>query len=200
MLYKKYPYEGKTEYNLYQNIKSNKIIKFIDDEELNDLLIKMLKEDINERISWEDYFNHSFFNKNIFPQFNFKCKNHSNEFNYYCINCKLNICDLCLDQHLSHQIIPFFQIGLNDLELNKYELLLKNIEDNINKLNKMKEEIKSFIDKIKLCKNNINIYENDIENNFKEYYLNCLNVIKDKCNIEGNINFINIKENNIIYM
>jgi len=62
----------------------------------------------------------------------------------------------------------------------------------------MKEEIKSFIDKIKLCKNNINIYENDIENNFKEYYLNCLNIINDKCKIEENINFINIKENNII--
>ena len=43
MLYKKYPYEGKTEYSLYQNIKSNKIIKFIEDEELNDLLMKMLK-------------------------------------------------------------------------------------------------------------------------------------------------------------
>jgi serine/threonine protein kinase len=72
MLYKKYPFEGKTEYNLYQNIKSNKITKFIEDEELNDLLIKMLKEDINERISWEDYFNHSFFNQNDFPKFNFK--------------------------------------------------------------------------------------------------------------------------------
>ena len=76
MLYKKYPYEGKTEYNLYENIISNKIKKFSEDEELNDLLIKMLKEDINERISWEDYFNHSFFNKNEFPIFNIKCKNH----------------------------------------------------------------------------------------------------------------------------
>ena len=198
MLYKKYPYEGKTEYNLYENIKSNKIKKFSEDEELNDLLIKMLKEDINERINWEDYFNHSFFNKNDFPIFNIKCKNHSTQFNYYCINCKLNICDLCLNNHLSHQIIPFFQIGLNDLELNKYEILLKNIEDNINKLNKMKEEIKSFIDKIKLCKNNCNIYENDSKNNFKEYYINCLNIINDKCKIEGNINYLNIEENNII--
>ena len=103
MLYKKYPYEGKTEYSLYQNIQSNKITKFSEDEELNDLLMKMLKEDVNERISWEDYFNHSFFNKNDFPQFTFKCKNHSIEFNYYCVNCKLNICDLCLNKHLSHQ-------------------------------------------------------------------------------------------------
>ena len=196
MLYKKYPYEGNTENNLYQNIKSNKIKKFIEDEELNDLLIKMLKEDINERISWEDYFNHSFFNKNDFPLFNFKCKNHSIEFNYYCVDCKLNICDLCLDKHLSHEFIPFFQIGLNDLELNKYEILLKNIEENVNKLNKMKEEIKSFINKIKLCKNNINIYENDKENNI----IICeFDIDKDKLNKPIQIlNYLNEEKKNLI--
>ena len=35
----------------------------------------MLKVDLNERISWDDYFNHSFFkNNNIFSKFNFKNK------------------------------------------------------------------------------------------------------------------------------
>ena len=53
---------------------------------------------------------------------------------------------------MSYHIIPCFQIGLNSLDLNKYNTPFKNIEDNINILNKMKEEIKSFIDKINYIK------------------------------------------------
>ena len=56
MLNKKYSYEGDLEYNLYQNIIPNQNIKLNKDEELNDLLIRMLKVNINERILWEDYF------------------------------------------------------------------------------------------------------------------------------------------------
>ena len=36
-----------------------------DDEDLADLLKKMLTVDIKERISWNDYFNHPFFKKNF---------------------------------------------------------------------------------------------------------------------------------------
>ena len=61
ILNKKYPYEGNSEHNLYQNIISNQNIELNEDEELNNLLKRMLKVNINERISWEDYFNHSFF-------------------------------------------------------------------------------------------------------------------------------------------
>ena len=55
-----------------------------------------------------------------------------------------------------------------------------------------------MINRIKLNKDNISIYNNDSKNNFKEYYINCLNIINDKCKIEGNINYLNIEENNII--
>ncbi len=52
MLTKKYLYEGKNEYLLYNNIISQNINdKLSENEELNDLLIKMLKININERIS-----------------------------------------------------------------------------------------------------------------------------------------------------
>jgi serine/threonine protein kinase len=36
-------------------------LKRINDPNLNDLMIKLLKIDPKERITWEDYFNHSFF-------------------------------------------------------------------------------------------------------------------------------------------
>ena len=44
-----------------------------------------------------NYFNHPFFNTdiNIFPEFNFQCEIH-------CSNCKCNICELCLNKHLSN--------------------------------------------------------------------------------------------------
>ena len=40
----------------------DKINKNINDEDLKDLLNKLLVEDYKERIDWEDYFNHKFFN------------------------------------------------------------------------------------------------------------------------------------------
>ena len=38
-----------------------KKIENIQDEELKDLLKKMIVEDAHKRIEWNDYFNHSFF-------------------------------------------------------------------------------------------------------------------------------------------
>ena len=52
----------------------------------------------------------------------------------------------------------------------------------------MKENITLFINKIKNINENTNIYENDDKNNFKEYYIKYLEIIKDKSKIEGNIN------------
>jgi len=38
-----------------------KKLKKTNNNELNDLLERMICIDLNERISWDDYFNHSFF-------------------------------------------------------------------------------------------------------------------------------------------
>ena len=63
MLFKEYPYNGKVEFQILNEIKSNKILKKIGDQELNDLINRMLKINGNERISWNNYFNHNFFKK-----------------------------------------------------------------------------------------------------------------------------------------
>ncbi len=66
MLFKQYPYEGKTEYNLIKNIKSNPNLEIkTGDKDINDLLQRMIKLNINERISFEEYFEHPFFKQNI---------------------------------------------------------------------------------------------------------------------------------------
>ena len=146
----------------------------------------MICIDLNKRISWEEYFNHSFFNK--YPQFEFKCKNHSKINEGYCLNCKKNICEECLNEHFNHNIIPLNKIGMSEEEKIKTENLIKEIEINISKMKKMKEDITLFINKIKNINENTNIYENDDKNNFKEYYIKYLEIIKDKSKIEGNIN------------
>ena len=166
MLFKEYPYNGSEKSKIIEDIESNKQLKIINDNDLNDLVKKMLIVDINKRISWDEYFNHSFFTKyNInFPHFNFNCKLHNKELNYYCYNCKLNICDKCIKEHQNHEIISFSNIGLNQFEINKMDNLIQLINNNQNKFNKLKENIIQLLDKIKLNKENCDIFENDNSN------------------------------------
>ena len=49
MLNKEYPYNGRGEYQMLKEIESNKKLKVINDDKLNDLLSKMLKVEVNER-------------------------------------------------------------------------------------------------------------------------------------------------------
>jgi serine/threonine protein kinase len=68
MLSGKTPFKVKTFYNLIKNIDKNPIefpknIKISD--ECNDLLFKLLKKNPDERIEWEDFFNHNWL-KNIY--------------------------------------------------------------------------------------------------------------------------------------
>jgi serine/threonine protein kinase len=51
----------KKSYKSYNDM-IKKIEKFIQDEDLKDLLKKLFVEDSRERIGWDEYFNHSFFN------------------------------------------------------------------------------------------------------------------------------------------
>ena len=64
LCFKEYPYNGKNEDELLKDIKSNKKLEKLekfDNEELKDLMKKLLIINIKERISWNEYFNHSFF-------------------------------------------------------------------------------------------------------------------------------------------
>ena len=173
MLFKEYPYNGESEYQILKNIESNKQLKYCDNEKLNDLLNKMLKINIDERISWDDYFNHPFFN----DKFEFNCYQHLKIINNYCKECKKNICDSCLNEHLNHQIIPFYKIGLSENEINRMENIFKDIDNKLNSFIKIKKEIEDLLIKMKLIKENQLIYENDMDNNYKEYYIKYLEKI-----------------------
>ena len=106
--------------------------------------------------------------------FKFNCEAHSKIINIYCKECKKNICDNCIKEHSTHNIIPFNKIGLNDNEIKRMENIFKDIDNKLNKFNKMKKDIEDLLIKIKTIKENKLIYENDIDNNYKEYYIKYL--------------------------
>lgn len=76
--------------------------------------------------------------------------------------------------------------------------LLKEIESNINLFNKIKNEIQSIFDKMKLTKENITIYENDSKNNYKKYYIEVLERINFQLQNKLNFSFLNLNEENNI--
>ena len=60
--FKEIPYKGFNEKDILQKIQSKIPIKQPNDTQLKDLLNKLLVMDPEKRISWDDYFNHPFFN------------------------------------------------------------------------------------------------------------------------------------------
>ncbi len=199
MLFRNYPYNGNTEFQILKNIESKREIELSNDEDLNDLIKKMLTIDFNKRISWDEYFNHPFFQKKIIQsnlyEFNLKCNIHSKIMDSYCFDCKTNICKLCLDKHNSHKIYPFYNIGFTNDEINEIQKLMNDIENNYISFVKIKDNINSLINTMKLIKDNSSIYERDNRNNHKMYYIEYLKMLNKNLLIE-NIYPLNILENN----
>ena len=59
----------------------------------------------------------------------------------------------------------------------EFNNIIKEIENNINKILDIKNEINEFINQLKTIKINSSIYENDNVNNFKYYIIQYLNII-----------------------
>ena len=206
MLFKKYPFNGKNKEEILNDIKLNKKLESSNNILLDDLLYKMLTVDLNKRISWNEYLNHNFFhikNEENFDlnQFNFLCEKHLNKkINYYCKDCKNNICENCyIETHSSHHLIQISKIGFSNKEIKIINTLKKRIDNIINQVNNMKNNIEILYDKIKNLKENNSIYKNDTpKNNIKEYLKQTLNYITEKLKIKE-IN-LKIKSINDIYL
>ena len=102
----------------------------------------------------------------------------------------MNVCEECLNNHINHNFIDLNKIGMNDEEILKTDQLIKEIEINMLKMHKIKQDMSSFLNKIKLNKEVIN----DDNNNFKKYYIEYLEIIKEKLKIEENIIMIDLNK------
>ena len=196
MLFKDFPFKGEQDYILLQNIKKNKDLESSGNLLLDDLIKKMLIVDYEKRISWDEYFKHEFFkNKenNVVEEednidFKFFCKD--NELiQFYCVDCKQNICIKCSKAHSSHKTISLNEIGLTKDEDNRINLLMKEIDDNYNKITDLKKVMTFFYNQMQKNNDNSLIYKNDIKNNIKNYFFNFLSNFNKKIKTESFQNF-----------
>ena len=130
------------------------------------------------------------------PEFKLKCEFHKKNKIAYCSMCRINICELCLKNHpfKEHNVIPFFEIDFSSEEISEMEKLVQQINSNLNYLLGIKEHIEKLIYMKKNIKGTIIEEQINSENNFKEYYINCLTIIKNSTIIKGNFTEINIFE------
>lgn len=171
MCFKEYPFNGLNVNLINQDIKNNiNNLKSTNNPLLDDLIKKMLKINIKDRINWDNYFNHPFFQENMeIPQFNFNCEKHTiKPFRYYCNNFQKNICELCkkVEEKKHHFCIEISDIGLSSKEEKEIEHLMKKIEENIEKMNQLKHIIEYYLKYIKKVKGNIK--KIILKNHFKE--------------------------------
>jgi len=197
-LFKKNP-ENENKLFLERNINS------ITNKNLKNLISQML--DKTRKISISEYLRNSFFNKKLeynqnIQKFHVKCNKHFKNYYYYCCKCSINICELCINEHIEHKYIPFSQIGLNDNEINKMHIFLDEIKKNLQKLNKIMNEFERILLNLNQNKYNKNIYDNNEENNFKNYYFYNLNLIKNITKFKTDLNIIDYsleKNGNLIF-
>ena len=149
MLNKEYPYKGKNELLLLKDINSNKELKKTNDDDLNDLISKMLKADINERISWDDYFNHPFFKKQ-FPE---ETINQGNDI-------LLLLKEQVNDIHKNNIDINILKLGY-ETQIEKLKLELKQLKEN----NQVEEDLKN---QLKIKDEKIKEIQNELENKIRE--------------------------------
>ena len=81
----------------------------------------------------------------------YKCNYHNEKYSKYCFDCNKNICVECQKEHKNHKSIYYGDIIPNDIEKTKefsnyIEKLNNNIDLIINKLVKIKDNIKLYFD------------------------------------------------------
>ena len=187
MLFNEYPFKGENEVILFNQIQSKKDLKSSNDLFLNFLISNMLVVDVNERISWDEYFDlfddYEIYNPIKFPLFNYFCYSHFQNNNYFCYDCKFNFCDSCINKHSSHQISCFSNECFSQNQKNKINDLFKKIEENNYDIPILNEEMKLLFNKINENQENMNFSNGNIKKDFSKYFLECLKILYEKSKV-----------------
>ena len=173
--------------------------------EINYESYKEIKNLIEEKLV--DYESEIKLNKQFMPLYMYDayCPKHKKPFNYYCENCRLNLCNECLN-HNNHNILNWMDIDslwiLKQEEITREKNEINNISKKVNDLiNKLSSHLNNLIQNLKdiICfkekilinskyiNNNYNIYTNlkNIQFNFKifdeEKYEKENNIMKKLC-------------------
>jgi hypothetical protein len=125
--------------------------------------------------------------KMIFENNNRKCKSHNLNFNYYCLNCKENICAFCIKDnnfHFTHKKINYIDISPSNQDIksliNKIQEKIKNNNNIMEKIDVWKKEINKKAEELKQnLKDEISFLSKVIFNynysflNFSEFIIYC---------------------------
>ena len=126
--FKKKPYQGAFESSILKNIQKNKqkYFKKTGNKKLDDLILKLLKEDVDERLNWDDYFNHPFFQKeNIFLEYETKGEERVKIFGNRFVENNKNKCKIIFE----NKELELQEYLENTSNKTKLDLILTNIDD-----------------------------------------------------------------------
>ena len=149
LYFKKFPYNGNTEFIIFKQIKINgiKYLEKTENSDLDNLIRKLLTVDPNKRLSWKEYFNRPFF-----------INNNSEDKNL----CKQNNENKEKDINENNELIK----QLSNKK-NKNEKLNKKISDLENEIKNEKSKNKNLEEEVKQLKNSICKLKKESENNKK---------------------------------
>ena len=128
LAFKKKPYHGNYEMAILKNIQKNKqnLFQKSGNKQLDDLIRKLLQEDPDERLSWDDYFNHPFFQRvEILLVYKTKGEDKVKIFGDKFVNNNKNICKIIYESK-EYELQEYIKNPSNKTTL---ELKLTNIND-----------------------------------------------------------------------
>ena len=88
------------------------------------------------------------------------CNLHKSQYTNWCTFCNINICDKCLSQHNSHQLIKLSSILINNNDIDLFQIKVTNFHTRLNEKKRVIDEKNIFNEK----------QENEFLNNFQKYY------------------------------
>ena len=129
-----------------------------------------------------------------YDKIHYLCNKHNEPFTNYCTKCNKNICTLCEEDHLDHEMISLRKIMPNKKNL------FKKLDDLKNSVNKCNSSIDKIINILNVMKENFNNYykiEEYMINNYEqternfEILYNINEIINNNDNILNDLNKIN---------
>ena len=147
LFFKKYPYDGSNIKKILENMQlGEEKLEEKDDEYLDDLISKLLKEDPNKRMKWNEYFNHSFFKRHQKMDFwsKYKDKEKISNTRYTTIYKVLEMKSLeyraikVYDKKLIREDFKFAQLGYSVKE--KIDIYIEGFYNEINHMKMLCEE------------------------------------------------------------
>ena len=173
LYYKEIPYDGMTEVEILNKIKSNTPYKQPEDKYFRDLLNRIFVMDPQNRMTWNEYFNHPFFTGKEMPPLQTNIANNHQTFNSYYDD----------DNNLILQYKQSFNPNLKESNFQvSFDIYGKSKSEEINNPNKFKIELLQKGDKINDKEYNIiiNICLDLVKNNNEGISMKCVNEIRNK--------------------